>query len=167
MTEDQGSEKTRRRIFKGSHYWTWNICGAAIAGLFGSVVFISGAARYALWLAPDSRAVLRVIVLELVIVVGLLVSWPGNLIANWPYEVVIEEGKGIRLHAFLKQVYIPIEDIRDVQKSFLQGYVVRLKRRHRLLGKFAIHRLFGSEAEALVHAIQNEIRRAATILNRC
>jgi len=87
------------------------------------------------------------------------------MVAIFPYEVDVEEGKGVRLHAVLKQVYIPIEDIRDVQKSFLQGYVVRLRRRHRLLEKFVIHRLFGGEREGLVHAIQDEIRRAAANAN--
>ncbi len=158
MTQDQGSEKTNTRIFKGSQYYIWNIWGAYIAGLVG-LVFLQGEVRHALWLASDFRAVLAPIVWELLVVFGLLVSWPGNMIAIFPYEVVVEEGKGVRLHAVLKQVYIPIEDIRDVQKSFLQGYVVRLRRRHRLLGKFVIHRLFGSEAEALVRAIQDEMRR--------
>jgi hypothetical protein len=160
MTQDQGARETRARIFRGSQYWIWNTWGATAGALVG-FVFMQGEVRYALRFAPDSGAMLAPIVWELLVVIGFLVSWPGNMIAIFPYEVDVEDGKGIRLHAVLKQVYIPIEDIRDVRKSFLQGYVVRLKRRHRLLQKFVIHRFFGSEGEALANAVQDEIRRAA------
>ena len=84
----------------------------------------------------------------------------GNLIAAYPYEVSLEEGKGLELHAPLKKIYIPIEDLRDVRKSSIQaGYAVRLRRRHRLLTSFLIPSFFGDQAEPLVDAIQEEIRR--------
>ena len=57
-----------------------------------------------------------------------------------------------------KEVYIPIDDLRDVQHTGT-GTAVRLKRRHRLLGGFHIHWAFGLEAVPLADAIRDEIRK--------
>ena len=74
--------------------------------------------------------------------------------------VSIEEGRGAELRAVLKKLYIPLEEVRDVQKSYLQpGYTVRLKRRHRLMKSFLIPWYFGDQAEPLANAIREEIRR--------
>ena len=112
---------------------------------------------------PTRNNILFATGLALVLIVSALCFVPGNLIAAYPYEVSLEEGKGLELRAPLKKVYIPIEDVRDVRKSFIQpGYVVRLKRRHRLLTSFLIPSFFGDQAEPLAHAIQEEIRRHAS-----
>ena len=150
----------RTLIFRGSRYWVSNVWGATIAGLGAFILMLVVAAIRAL-LAPHLKGVLVAMGLEVVIIAGPLVSWPGNMLMAYPYEVIIEKGKGIRLRAAMKQLYIPSEDLQDVQESFSQGYIVSLKRRRRLLTRFVIHRFFDKEGEPLIRAIQEEIGRSA------
>jgi hypothetical protein len=115
------------------------------------------------WGNPTPGNILFAATLTLILVVSVLCFLPGNMGAVYPYAVAVEEGKGLQLYAPLKKLYIPIEDLRDVQKSVLgQGYVVRLNRRRRLLTSFVIHSFFGDQAEPLANAIRDEIRRRAS-----
>lgn len=96
--------------------------------------------------------------LILFLIVTVICTFYGNLIAAYPYAVTLEVGKGLQLYAPLKRVYIPTNDLRDVQRSALQsGYVVRLNRRHRLLTGFLVPAFFGDQAEPLAEAIRTEI----------
>jgi hypothetical protein len=152
-----GSESPR--IFKAGRFWNSNVFAAALAGALGGVlmlvvmgIVVSG--------NPTRNNILFASGLALVLVLSALCFVPGNLIAAYPYAVSLEEGKGLELRAVLKKLYIPLEEVRDVQKSYLQpGYVVRLKRRHRLLKSFLIPWYFGDQAEPLANAIREEIRR--------
>jgi hypothetical protein len=109
---------------------------------------------------PTPNNILFASGLALVLVLSVLCLVPGNLIAAYPYVVSVEEGRGLELHAVLKRLYIPFEDVRDVQRSYLQpGYIVRLKRRRRLLKSFLIPWYFGDRAEPLANAIREQIRR--------
>jgi len=152
------SEKVPR-VFKAGRLWNSNVFGAALAGGLGGilmlivmVIVVSG--------NPTANNILFAAGLALVLVLSLLCLVPGNLIAAYPYAVSLEEGKGLELRAPIRRVYIPIEDVRDVRKSYLQpGYVVRLKRRRRLLRSFLIPWYFGDQAEPLAGAIREELRR--------
>lgn len=147
------------RVFKAGRFWNSNVFAAALAGALGGVLMlvvmglvVSG--------NPTRNNILFASGLALVVVLSALCFVPGNLIAAYPYAVSIEEGRGLELRAVLKKLYIPLEEVRDVQKSYLQpGYVVRLKRRHRLLKSFLIPWYFGDDAEPLANAIREEIRR--------
>lgn len=150
------------RIFKASRYWTSNVWGAALAG-FGVAILLSVMMGIVLWHTHAWQVILWVVGIYFVITAALLYIFPGNGIAAYPYAVEIEEGKGLRLYAPWKKIYLPIEDVRDVRWSFFgQAFVVRLNRRHRVLRRFIIHRFFGSEGESLADAIQEEIRRRAS-----
>ncbi len=152
-------ESDQSRIFKASQYWSSNVWGAALAG-FGAAILMSVMIGIVFWNTQALKVVLFLAALALVLVISLLCLFPGNWIAAFPYAVAVEEGKGLRLYAPFKKIYVPIGDLRDVRRSVLQqGFVVRLKRRHRLLTSFVIHWFFGSQAEPLAHAIQEEIRR--------
>ena len=158
--QELGSESVPR-VFKAGRFWNSNVFGAALAGGLGGVlmlivmgIVVSG--------NPTTNNILFATGLVLVLVLSLLCFVPGNLIAAYPYAVSLEEGKGLELRAPVKRVYIPIEDVRDVRKSYLQpGYIVRLKRRRRLLKSFLIPWYFGDQAEPLANAIREEIRRQA------
>ena len=147
------------RIFKATRFWNSNVFAAALAGALGGVLMlvvmglvVSG--------NPTRNNILFASGLALVLVLSALCFLPGNLIAAYPYAVSIEEGRGLELRAVLKKLYIPLEEVREVKKSYLQpGYVVRLRRRHRLLKSFLIPWYFGDEAETLANAIREEIRR--------
>ena len=149
------------RSFKSSRWWSFNIWGATVAG-FGTGVLVStldviGAVNG----APKSEPLRIALVIWGIVMLAVLAYFPGNAIARHPYEVVIEKGKGLRVYAPFKKLYIPIEDIRDVGFS-AEGSLVRLKRRRWMLTVFIIHRLFGSQGPPLADAIQEEIKRYAS-----
>jgi len=153
---------TPPRIFKAGQFWSSNVCGAALGGA-GAGILMLVMMGIVVWMKPVQENLLFAATLTLVLVISGLCFLPGNMSAVYPYAVAVEEGKGLQLSAPFKKLYIPIQDIRDVRKSFLQqGYVVRLKRRHRLLTSFVIHSFFGDQAEPLASAIQKEIRRHAS-----
>jgi hypothetical protein len=160
MTELE-SKEDQVLAFKGSRYWTSNVWGAAVAGIGGGAL-MSVVAIIVLSGAPSPKVTLFIGGWVLILLLAVLASFPGNAIARFPYEVVVEKGKGLRIRAPLKELYIPIQDVRDVRTSFLQGFVVRLKQRHRLLTQIVIHRLFGSRGEPLADAIREEIERCAS-----
>ena len=86
--------------------------------------------------------------------------FPGNLVAATPFAVELEEVKGLRLYAPFKKLFIPIEEIKEVKRGFLQqGTIVKLKTRHRLLKSFNIHWAFGEQGRQLAGALENEIAR--------
>ncbi|NDQ56402.1 MAG: hypothetical protein GZ088_04915 [Acidipila sp.] len=93
-------------------------------------------------------------------IVATFCCWfPGNLVAATPFAVELEE-EGLRLYAPFKKLYIPIEEIKEVKRGFLQqGIVVKLKKRHRLLKSFNIHWAFGEQGRQLARALENEIAR--------
>jgi hypothetical protein len=150
------------QVFRAGKFWNSNVFGAAVGGAGAGLlmlvlmgIVVSG--------NPTRNNILFAIGLALVLIVSAICFIPGNLIAAYPYSVFFEQGKGLELHAPLKKIYIPIEDVRDVRTSFLQpGYVVRLKRRHGLLRSFLIPRYFGDQAEPLADAIREEIRRGVS-----
>lgn len=152
-------EEIRYRVFKAGQFWSSNVSGAAL-GAAGAVILISLTMGIVVWMNPNRQNILFAATLALILVASLLCFLPGNMGAVYPYAVTVQEGRGLQLQAPLKKLYIPIEDVRDVRKSFIgQGYVVRLKRRHRLLTSFVIHWFFGDQAEPLANAIREEIRR--------
>ena len=158
--ETPGSE-TIARVFKAGRFWDFNVFGAALAGA-GAGILMLVMMGLVVWLNPTPRNVLFAAGVALVLVLSVLCFVPGNLVAAYPYAVSLEEGRGLELRAPMKRVYVPIEDVRDVRKSYFQpGYVVRLKRRRRLLKSFLIPWYFGDQAEPLANAIREEIRRRA------
>jgi hypothetical protein len=148
LMQERNSEGAPR-IFKAGQFWSSNVFGAALGGA-GAVILMLVMMGIVVWLNPVRGNILFASGLTLILVVSVLCFLPGNLIAGYPYAVLLEEGKGLELRAPLKRLYIPIEDIRDVRKTYLQpGYMVRLKRRHALLKGFLIPWYFGDQAEPL------------------
>ena len=152
-------ETNEARAFKASRFWTSNVSGAVIGGI-GGVILMSVLGGIAIGMTHSVNVMLFVGGLTFILILSLVCLFAGNLIAAYPYAVIVEAGKGLRLCAPLRTIYIPIGDVRDVRQSLLQqGVVVRLKRRQRLLKSFVIHSFFGNEAEPLVNAIRQEVQR--------
>jgi hypothetical protein len=152
-------------IFEAGQFWSSNVSGAALGGA-GAVILMSVMMGIMVWMNPDRQDILFASTLVLILVSSVLCFLPGNMGAVYPYAITVEEGKGLQLHAPFKRLFIPIDDIRDIQASFLQpGYVVRLNRSHRLLKSFLIPSYFGDQAEPLVNAILEEIQRHASRLS--
>lgn len=92
----------------------------------------------------------------------LVAMFPGNLLAAHPIAVELEEGKGLRLRAPLKELYIPIKEIQAVSDStvssfFSGGILVQLSKRHGLLKSFIIDWFFGDDGKELARVLQREI----------
>jgi len=147
------------RIYQASRIWTSNVYGAVVAGI-GGAMLMSVVAGIIIRGAGELHSILFAIAWIVAIVLALLALYPGNLVGTTPYAVQLQVGRGLGLYAPLKRIYIPMEDISQVKKSFLrQGFVVKLKRRHRLLKGFSIHGGFGDQGTELVQAIQSELER--------
>jgi hypothetical protein len=153
------AENSELRRFEGSRWWESNAYGAVVAGISGGIVLCAVAGTM-IYMTQSLEVFLVAGGLIASAVIGLLALYPGNQIAAHPYAVEIEEGRGLRLLAPLKNVYIPIEDVREIRRSFLAvGWVVKLRTRHRLLKGFVIHGGFGRQGGDLAQAIQDEIAR--------
>jgi hypothetical protein len=125
--------------------------GVILLGVVGGILLQEG--------ASSTEAFWFMAILALAVLAGLLAAFPGNLFAVFPYAVEVGQ-RGLRLFAPFKEIFIPIEDIRDLRHSFFQqGIVVRLSRRRGLMTRFVIHWLFGPEREALAQAIELAMKR--------
>jgi hypothetical protein len=164
MAQNARLENDREpRIFKASGIWESNVWGATVAGI-GTGLLMSVLAGILLFESEGPSGRRAGLGLILTIIATLLAMFPGNLIAAVPVAVELEEGKGLRLIAPLKKLYIPIEELQEVRDStvaqiFQQGTVVKLNKRHGLLKSFAIHWAFGDEGRQLARAIRQEILR--------
>lgn len=85
----------------------------------------------------------------------LLLLW-GGYFAKFPHLVIIEQGKGLWLLGSFTRMYVPLENVREVQRE--SGCVVRLKRRQRLLGEFVVPITFGAQSIPLLEAIEKQIQ---------
>lgn len=158
LENDQGP-----RIFKASRVWEFNVWGATVAGIGGGLL-ISVVAGILLFDSEGLSGMRAGAVLILTMAAGFLAAFPGNLLAAIPIAVDLEEGKGLLLHAPLKKLYIPFEEVQDARDStvgqiFRQGIVVKLNKRHGLMKSFVIHVAFGEQGRKLARAIRQEISR--------
>ena len=122
LMQELTPEGAPQRVFKAGQFWSSNVSGAALGGA-GAVILMSVMMGIVVWMNPDRQNILFAATLTLILVASVLCFLPGNMGAVYPYAVAVQEGKGLQLYAPLKKLYIPIEDVRDVRKSFLgQGY---------------------------------------------
>jgi len=156
------TESCESRVFKGSGFWIYYVWGSVYMAV-GNAILISVVFGIALWETHKLKAVLLVSAMEVAFLGTALYLLLGDGIARYPYAITIEHGKGLRLYAPFKEIYIPIGDIKDVRAIYL-GFRVRLNRRHRLLTEFVIHSFFGkawSVADAITAEIQGRDRQIA------
>lgn len=151
------------KIYRASEYWRINLSGGVLAGIGGTVLMLT-LFGIVLWMTGFAREiVIWFLGICLNFVVMVLLFYPGNLVAMYPLEVEVEPSKQIVLVAPWKRLAIPVEDLRDIQDSFLhQGYVVRLHRRYGLLKSFMVPWFFGRDRTALGEAIERIINRRLT-----
>lgn len=149
------------RIFKASRIWEFNVWGAIVGGIGGGLVMLV-VATILIFDSEGPAGRMDGLVLALTIVATLLAMFPGNLIAAIPVAVELESGKGLRLIAPLKKLYIPMKEVLELRDSYSawtsqKGTLVKLNTRHGLMKSFAIHWSFGEEGRQLAQAIQREI----------
>jgi hypothetical protein len=155
------SEDPALRVFRAWRYWESNVCGATVAGI-GAAVLFSVVGGILLWGAQGRQGRLWGAGLILYAIAAILALLPGNVAAVFPYAVEIEEGKSLRFYAPFKKICVPIEDVKRVKWSWLwAGWVVRLKKRRRLLTGFIIHVAWGRTGRELARAIEEELARRA------
>jgi len=146
--------------YRGSRLWSANIWGATVAGICGGILMLA-VCVIGIVLKPSPRIVM--LLGGWIVTLGLsgLALFPGNMIASFPYEVVIEKGRGVYVRAPLRNLFIPFEDIEEIRRGVVERYVIRLRRRHRLLREIVIHRFYGSQAPLLADAVGEEVRKMA------
>jgi hypothetical protein len=74
-----------------------------------------------------------------------LVLVPGKLLAMWPYAVVLEPQKGIWVYAPPMKLWVPFDEIVDVDVysgMYGGGHVIRLSRSHGLVKQLYFNSLF-------------------------
>lgn len=145
-----------RARFRANRLWKLNVCGAVVAaiGVAALMLTIAGAT---IWM---NRAVTwQGLLLILNVAVGIpLIFPPGNMIAMFPYAAEIEKGVGVRFYAPFNDMFVPIDEIEQVRRSFARtGWVVTLKRRRALVGALVIHAAWGAQGRALAGAIEHEL----------
>jgi hypothetical protein len=150
----------RAQIFRAGRLWEWNICGAAVAG-GGTGVLMLVLTGIVLSGNPTPKNALFAAGVALFVVATIICVLPGNLMATYPYAILVESGNGLELHAPLKKVFVPIADVKDVRIA-AAGFIVRLKRRRRLLKSFIIPVYFGDQAGTLADLIRQEIQQVST-----
>lgn len=148
-------ENNDPRVFRASALLTFSIWMATFAGIGGVIPISIGLGKK--FLGTEGLGIKFLLIgLELMLPLAIVYFFPGNGIASYPHEIRIEPGKGLRLFAPFKQIYIPIKDVKDVRHVFLGNFVVRLNHRHRLLTEFIIPWSFGG-GRSVADAISAEI----------
>jgi len=147
------------KCFRASKLWTANVCAAAVGGISGLAI-TSVLLLNVLWASPENKNRFLAAAWLLMIFVSAWGMYPGNWIASAPYAVKISQGKGLWLYAFLRKVYIPLDEISEIDESLLgTRTVIKLSKRHGLLKSFWIHRAYGDQGRELVLEIRKEIAR--------
>ncbi|HEV2521502.1 MAG TPA: hypothetical protein VGT24_03900 [Candidatus Acidoferrales bacterium] len=117
MAQEPWIENDRgHRIFKASRIWESNVWGATVGGIGAGLVMLV----IAIILIFDSAGPagrMDGFVLAITIIATLLALFPGNLIAVIPVAVELQSGKGLRIVAPLKNLYIPIEEVQEIRDS--------------------------------------------------
>jgi hypothetical protein len=155
-SEGTGGES---KFFRASKIWTANVCGAAVGGMVAGAVMLIIAVRI-LWASPEIKDSFIGAAWLLVIFASLWGMYPGNWIASAPYTVQLVKGRGLWLYAFLKKVYLPLDEVVEINESLLgTRTVITLRKHHGLLKSFWIPWAYGEQGRALVLEIRKEIAR--------
>lgn len=145
------------RVFRAPRLWELNVCGAAVAGI-ATGGFLLVVAGVGIWMSRSLGWVPLFMILN--VAVTLLVIFPGNYLATYPYAVEVEEGKGLWVYAPFTKMYLPLAEIKEAKWSYLRtGWVVKLKRRRRLWSRVVIHVAWGPRGRELARAIEEELAR--------
>ena len=94
-------------------------------------------------------------------ILAVLVLVVGRLLAMWPYAVVLEPRKGIWVYAPLTKLWIPLDEIVDIDVysgCYGNGHVVQLSRSHGLVKQIYFYALFFPH-EQLIHELRVSIDR--------
>jgi hypothetical protein len=94
-------------------------------------------------------------------IVGVVLLFPGRLLAMWPYTIVLEPQKGIWVYAPPTKLWIPLEEITDIDIYsgwYGGGHVIQLNRSYGLVKQLYIPSLFFPD-EQLARAIRISIDR--------
>jgi hypothetical protein len=100
-------------------------------------------------------------------ILAVLALVPGRLLAVWPYAVVLEPRKGMWLCAPPTKLWIPLDEIVDIDVysgSYGGGHVIQLSRSHGLVKQVYINSLFFPD-DRLLHELRASIDRRDGIVH--
>ena len=150
------------QVFKSRLVYAANLIGAFWLGIgcFCSMVI------FFVWngLHRDQQFQNRGIILVILLATGILLVLalvPGKLLAIWPYAVAVEPQKGIWVYAPPTKLWIPLDEIVDIDVysgSYGGGHVIQLSRPHGLVKQLYFNAFFFPD-EQLVREIRSSIDR--------
>ena len=163
----KGSQLNRQisknaRIFRGGLIYAANMIASFWLGIGG---YIAVLASY-IWYRLQNRLPLQkndmvFAVLLATGIIGFLVLVPGKLLAMWPYAIVLEPQKGIWVCAPPAKLWIPLDELVDIDTysgACGGGHVIELSRSHGLVKQLYIPSLFFPD-ETLAHEVRTTIDR--------
>lgn len=150
------------QVFKGRLIFAVNTIGGFWLGIAGYFAFLA----FFVWGSPQNgqlfqkdKILLAVLLANGIVAVLLLV--PGRLLAMWPYAIVLEPKRGIWAYAPPTKLWIPLEEITDIDIYsgwYGGGHVIQLNRSHGVVKQLYIISLFFPD-ERLAHELRVSIDR--------
>ena len=163
--EDDSLKNTisnQAQVFRGRPLFALNMMGGFWLGLTGYFALLASFVWHDL--VPDQRFHndrLQLAALLATGLVGILVLIPGRLFAMWPYAITIEPQKGIWLSAPPIKLWIPLDEIVDIDVYsgiYGNGRAIQLNRSHGLVKEIHILSLAFPD-ERVVHELRAAIDR--------
>jgi hypothetical protein len=141
--------------FVSSIFYRLYLCGLIYGPLSGGVIFVLVCIFALLNGKLDTAHIAgNVAWPAFAVAAAVIVIFPGRLLAMFPYAVEIMPTRGVRLVALGTTVWVPVENIYEIEHSDLwRGDVIRFKRKHNLLTQCVIFRWFGSERDLFMESL--------------
>jgi hypothetical protein len=144
------------QVFKGRLIFAANMVGGFWLGITAYFAF----GTLFVWPQFQSHRIIEIFFVTGGIVI-FLALFPGRLLAMWPYAITLETQKGIWVYAPPSKIWIPLDEIVDVDVysgSYGGGHVIQLKKSYGLVKQLYIISLFFPD-EQLVRALRSSIDR--------
>lgn len=150
------------QVFKSRLIYAANMIAAfwlGIASYFAIVIFLMWRGFKDEQRFQNGETLYVILLANGILIVLVLVF--GRLLAMWPYAVVLEPQKGIWVYAPPTKLWIPLDEIVDIDVysgGYGGGHVVQLSRSHGLVKSLYFSSLFFPH-EQLVHELRVSIDR--------
>jgi len=126
------------RIFRARPLFAANVIGSFWLGLGGSIAILTFLAWHDQHFRDDRIAFALALATW---AVAVLVLAPGRLLAMWPCAIALEPQKGIWVYAPPSKLWIPMDEIVDIEVysgMYGGGYAIQLNRSHGLIREIHI-----------------------------
>jgi hypothetical protein len=143
------------KVFRARPLFAANMIGAFWLGLIGYFAMLV----FQLDELSEDKTIFALLLASGI--AGLLIAVPGRLFSMWPYAVALEPQKGIWIYARPKKLWIPLEEIVDIDVysgAYGAGHAIQLNRSHGLVKQIRTISLFFPD-ENLVRELRAALDR--------